>query len=1384
MHSPEKKNLSFSASLILGFLFFLLAPAVPVLAYISNGQNASDLLGQYDETSFSNPVPVYTKSATNNGPNKFGFSSPQAAVLDSVNHRLFVSDGGGAHRVLVYNLDVNNQLIDRVPDNVLGQSSFGTGTAAVTQAGLSSPRGLAYDPIGNRLFVGQPGGQRISVFDVATITDGENAINVLGQTDFTTSSSGTTQSKFNNPGHLAYDSATSRLFAVDGSNNRVLIFDVAAITDGENAINVLGQADFTTPTAANTQAGLSSPQGVAYDATNSRLFVSQTGNHRVTVYDVTAITDGENAINVLGQTTFTATASGDTQSGMNSPQGLSYDSTNSRLFVGQSGNNRVTVYDVTAITDGENAINVLGQTTFTATSGATTQGGMSVPFGVLYDSDNSYLYTVASGNRRITIHDVASITNGENAIDLLGQYDETSFTDPVPLYTKSGNNNAPNKFGFNTPRGIALDSVNHRLFVSDGSNNRVFVYNLNVDGTLIDHVPDNVIGQADFASNAPATTQSGLNTPQGLAYDPIGNRLFVAQSGISRVTVYDVAAITDGENAINVLGQTTFTSGTSGNTQAKMNSPIGLAYDAANSRLFVGQTGNHRVTVYDVAAITDGEDAINVLGQATFTATAAANTQSGMSTPQGLVYDSTNSRLFVAQSGNNRVTVYDVAAITDGENAINVLGQTTFTATSAANTQDGMSGPIGLAYDATNSRLFVGQTGNHRVTVYDVAAITDGENAINVLGQTDFTTTASATTQSGMNTPQALAYDSVNTRLFLSQTGNHRVTAYDIAPVYSLLYAAGANGSLTGTTSQSVIPGADGTAVTAVPDTGYHFVDWSDASTENPRTDTNVNTNISVTANFAINTYTLTYTAGAGGSVSGTTPQTVNYGSDGSAVTAVPDSGYAFTSWSDASTENPRTDTGITSDLSVSASFVAVDSDAPTISAVSAEPDTTYAVISWTTSDELSSSIVDYGPTASYGVTTVEADTSPRVTDHAVIITDLPTCATIHYRVKSKDVLNNLATGSDNSFTTLGCTGSSPIIAAANSSVDTGVGGSALLSDGGAVASLTIPAGFSDENANFQIKRLVEDTVIGAIGSPASYTSVGNNVYEMRSITETTELISVFDVPITVTLSYTADDIVGVIESSLRIFRWNGSSWNALSNCSVDTSLRMVTCETGEFSTFALFGSPLPSSSVSSSTPAVSLPVLALLPPRIPNEGFQILINGGAPTSSSRAVTLSFNAGSDVRMMSISENPDFAGGVQEPYSNQKNFVLSSGEGVKKIFVKFYTAYGQASFPVSAEIHYLTSNSQSLFVRTLSVGKRGADVLSLQKLLNTLGFTVARSGSGAPGRETEYFGTATRAAVIRFQEANRKKIFSPTGSTAGRGLVGPATRAVLRSQGWK
>jgi len=152
-------------------------------------------------------------------------------------------------------------------------------------------------------------------------------------------------------------------------------------------------------------------------------------------------------------------------------------------------------------------------------------------------------------------------------------------------------------------------------------------------------------------------------------------------------------------------------------------------------------------------------------------------------------------------------------------------------------------------------------------------------------------------------------------------TGAQTLYAQWTINTFTLTYTAGANGSITGKTPQTVDYNTSGAEVTAVAATGYHFVNWSDASTTNPRTDSSVTANVSVTANFAINTFTLTYTAGANGSVSVTSPQTVASGGSGPSVTAVAATGYHFVNWSDSSTSNPRTDSSVTANVSVTANF-------------------------------------------------------------------------------------------------------------------------------------------------------------------------------------------------------------------------------------------------------------------------------------------------------------------------------------------------------------------------------------------------------------------------------------------------------------------------------
>jgi hypothetical protein len=158
----------------------------------------------------------------------------------------------------------------------------------------------------------------------------------------------------------------------------------------------------------------------------------------------------------------------------------------------------------------------------------------------------------------------------------------------------------------------------------------------------------------------------------------------------------------------------------------------------------------------------------------------------------------------------------------------------------------------------------------------------------------------------------------------VTMDANKSVTANFALDTYTLTYAAGTGGTISGTTPQTVNYGASGTTVTAVPDAGYDFTSWSDGVLTASRTDANVTADVNVTANFAIQTFTLAYAAGTGGTISGTTPQTVNYGASGTTVTAVPDPGYDFTSWSDGVLTAARTDANVTANISVTASFAAL----------------------------------------------------------------------------------------------------------------------------------------------------------------------------------------------------------------------------------------------------------------------------------------------------------------------------------------------------------------------------------------------------------------------------------------------------------------------------
>ena len=319
-----------------------------------------------------------------------------------------------------------------------------------------------------------------------------------------------------------------------------------------------------------------------------------------------------------------------------------------------------------------------------------------------------------------TIHAAASLA--------FGQPDLTS------------NGLATTQSGMYGPEAVAIDPGTHKVFVADSVNNRVLrfasIYNL-ANGAPAEAV----LGQPGFTTRTAHTTQNGMNEPTSVFVDTYG-RLWVAEAANARVLRFDSASsLASGANANGVLGQPNFTSSSAATTQSGMSFPSGVFCDASG-RLWVADTQNSRVLRFDGAASkANGAPADAVLGQPGFTSKTGATTQSGMDWPLSVYLDASG-RLWVADQYNFRVLRFDGAASkANGANADGVLGQPGFTSKAAAITQNGMSSPNGVTLDDSSGRLYVADPANDRVLIYDSAAgLANGANATSVLGQPNFTT--------------------------------------------------------------------------------------------------------------------------------------------------------------------------------------------------------------------------------------------------------------------------------------------------------------------------------------------------------------------------------------------------------------------------------------------------------------------------------------------------------------------------------------------------------------------------------------------------------------------------------------------------------------------
>ena len=393
-----------------GLIMLLVLSGMIARAQWINGQNADLVLGQKDFTGSSPGLAADS------------LMTPTGVAIDPTTGKLFVADIGN-DRVLRWG-SVASLVSGEPAEAVFGQPDFTTKGERTTQDGMDFPTDVAVDRDG-RLYVADALNNRVLRFDSASWKpSGATADGVLGQPDFTSNTKAVTRSGMEYVRGLTVDDA-GRLWVSDQRNNRILRFDnVANKPNGADADGVLGQPDFTSKIADTSQSGMAQPRGLWVDEAG-RLWVAVTFINRVMRFDEAAgKPNGANADAVLGQPDFTSSAADTSASGMHRPSGIAMDQSG-RLYVGDFYNNRVLWYDNAAgKPNGDPADGVLGQPDFTSATAATTENGMSIPWGLTIDREHNTLWVSDVGNNRVL-----------------------RFTATVPLPVETEGGQRPDRFG-------------------------------------------------------------------------------------------------------------------------------------------------------------------------------------------------------------------------------------------------------------------------------------------------------------------------------------------------------------------------------------------------------------------------------------------------------------------------------------------------------------------------------------------------------------------------------------------------------------------------------------------------------------------------------------------------------------------------------------------------------------------------------------------------------------------------------------------------------------------------------------------------------------------------------------------------------------------------
>jgi len=347
---------------------------------------------------------------------------------------------------------------------VIGQPDFQT---QYTSTSDTITYGPSYSAISSKgmLAVAEQTGGSVKIWYKIPVSNGQPADVEVGNPDFFYTNNGPNASYSQFFDGVAWSPDGNKLIAACGSQNRVLIWNSIPVTNGQPADVVLGQPDFYSIVPGTSSTTLRYPCGVMVSP-GGKLLVAEFYNQRVLVWNRIPETNGAPADVVIGQSDFNSNTSGTQANQLNSPWGVNY-SPDGKLLIANAYNHNIYIYDSIPASNGESATLVIGHNQFGLSTAGTSDSTMNTPVAATVTVDGK-VAVAEFGNSRILIFNTLPEANGAHADIVLGQPNFGSGTIFAPSGIADTNN-------LSRVYNVSAD-LNGRLFVTGRNMNRVLVF--------------------------------------------------------------------------------------------------------------------------------------------------------------------------------------------------------------------------------------------------------------------------------------------------------------------------------------------------------------------------------------------------------------------------------------------------------------------------------------------------------------------------------------------------------------------------------------------------------------------------------------------------------------------------------------------------------------------------------------------------------------------------------------------------------------------------------------------------------------------------------------------------------------------------------------------